>query len=238
MAACWQWVVPQVGAALATDRAFLGEGSPVQDFLVHESHDVVSQRLYVKEFNPVTRTVKGLCLLVESDLFAENYLVEAPSAVWDESRGDWRLEGGMIRRLRLDEPKTWLERPDVTPAVLLQQSRDTIDPETLSYTDLIEISAARPNRADVRLALHRHITFPLANLLLLLLALPMAVRYEHGSSVDRVLAAIALCAGYMLFDLTCQQLGYRHLLHPVVAAWTPTIVFGSLGAVLFGSTRT
>ena len=121
--------------------------------------------------------------------------------------------------------------------MLLQQSRETVDPETMSYTDLVHLIEARPNRADVRLALHRHITYPLANILLLLLALPMAVRYERGSRIDRILAAIAMCGGYFLVDLVCQRLGQREWLHPIVAAWTPTIVFGSLGVVLFSSTR-
>jgi lipopolysaccharide export LptBFGC system permease protein LptF len=52
-----------------------------------------------------------------------------------------------------------------------------------------------------------------------------------------VLIAITLCAGYTLLDITCQSLGQRGL-NPVVAAWAPTILFGSLGVVLFGSTRT
>ena len=88
------------------------------------------------------------------------------------------------------------------------------------------------------MAFHRHLTWPLANVLLLLLVLPMAVHFERGSRVSRVMAAIALCGGYFLLDLICQSLGQRNFVHPVVAAWTPPIVFGSLGAVLFGSLRT
>ena len=120
----------------------------------------------------------------------------------------------------------------------MRQSRDTIDPELLSYSDLREMTVTRPNRADVRLSLHRHITWPLANVLLLLLVLPMAVHYERGSRIGRVLLAIGLCGGYMLLDLVCQSLGQRNFVHPVVAAWIPPIFFGSLGCVLFGSTRT
>jgi lipopolysaccharide export system permease protein len=108
----------------------------------------------------------------------------------------------------------------------------------LSYSDLRELAVTRPNQVDVRLAFHRHLTWPLANLLLLLLVLPMAVHYERGGRVSRVLYAIGLCGGYMLLDLTCQSLGQRNLFHPVVMAWTPPIFFGSLGLVLFGSMRT
>ncbi len=238
MAGSWQWVVPHVGAALATNETFLRQGSAVQRFLVHESHEEVSQYLYVREYDPLARRASGVRMLVQGDLAADVSLTTAEHATWDEERGDWRLEDGVLVRTRLEEPQPWLLRPDVTPSVLLQQSRDEIDPETLSYTDLVELIEARPNRAAVRLALHRHITYPLASLLLLLLALPMAVRFERSSRVDRTLGAIGLCAAYMLCDLTCQRLGQRELLHPIVAAWTPTILFGSLGAVLFGSTRT
>lgn len=237
MACCWQWVVPHVGAALATDEAFLRQGSAVQEHLVHETQGPVRQYLYVRAFDPLAETMAGVALLVQGDLASDGSLTTAPSAVWDAQHRDWRLDQGRICRGRLEEPQQWLGRPDVTPAVLLQQSRDTVDPETMSYGDLLELAAARPNRADVRLALHHHVTFPLANLLLLLLALPLAVRYERGGRIDRVLGAIGLCAGYVLVDMTCQRLGQRNLLHPIVAAWTPTIVFGSLGVVLYGSTR-
>jgi lipopolysaccharide export system permease protein len=238
MASSWQWVVPHVGAALASDETFLRQGSTVQKALVHESHAEISQYFYVREFHPLERRIVGAYLLAQGDLASDVALIRADEAVWDDTRGDWRLVGGVIEKARSSAPQEWLERPDLTPALLLQQSRDTVDPETMSYTELLELSAARPNRPDLRLALHRHVTYPLSCLLLLLLALPMAVRYERGSRIDRILTAIALCGGYMLVDLTCQSMGTQRMLHPVVAAWTPTILFGSLGIVLYGGTRT
>ena len=81
-------------------------------------------------------------------------------------------------------PVAWLERPDLTPEVLLQRSRETIEADTQSYTELVQTMILRPNRADVRLALHRRITFPLANLILLMLALPLAIWFERGSRID------------------------------------------------------
>jgi len=242
MAACWQWVLPVVSPSLAQQEKFLEEGREEEKYLVHELHGDISQYFYVVRYEPKKQRITDLSLLVVGTLAKDTVGVRADHAVWDEQRGDWHLEGG-VRTVRvdnqlIDEPVEWLGRPDLAPAVLLLQSREDVSPETMSYTELVELSEAR-NRADLRLALHRHITYPLANLLLLLLALPMAVRYERGSRIDRILAAIGLCGGYLLCDLTCQRLGQRgDLLHPVVAAWTPTILFGSLGFVLYGSTRT
>jgi lipopolysaccharide export system permease protein len=87
------------------------------------------------------------------------------------------------------------------------------------------------------MALHRHITYPLANLVLLLLGLPFAIHFERGSRIERVLGAIGMCAAYLLFDLICQNLGYNDWIHPVVAAWSPTILFGSLGVALFSGVK-
>lgn len=237
MAGCWQWIVPRVGAALATSESFLRHSSSVQKNVVHELRDE-GQYFHAREFDPAARTLTGVHLLVQGVLAAEVSLTRATQAIWDEQQRDWRLVDGWRGGKHEDVRQQWLGRPDLTPEVLVQQSRDTIDPEMLSYSDLREMSVSRPNRADVRLAFHRHITWPLANILLLLLVLPMAVYYERGSRVSRVLYAIGLCGAYMLLDLVCQSLGQRNLLHPVVAAWVPPIFFGSLGLVLFGSTRT
>lgn len=237
MAGCWQWVVPRVGVALATSEAFLRHSSAVQKNVVHELR-AEGQFFYVAEFDPVAKTLTGVRLLQQGALAADVSLTRAAAATWDEQRRDWRLQDGWLGRTHEETRQEWLGRPDLTPEVLVRQSRDTIDPEMLSYSDLREMTVTRPNRADVRLSLHRHITWPLANVLLLLLVLPMAVHYERGSRIGRVLLAIGLCGGYMLLDLVCQSLGQRNFVHPVVAAWIPPIFFGSLGCVLFGSTRT
>ncbi|MBL9076864.1 MAG: LptF/LptG family permease [Planctomycetes bacterium] len=237
MAACWQWIVPHVAQTIATSEARMRRGSAVQENVVVEVRGEVDKRLRAKEYDPVTRTMRGVSMLVEGVLALETTLTEAVAATWDPVQRDWRLEQGKLVTRGGEVPQTWLQRSDLTPEVLLAQGRDTIDPELLSYSELFALAEARSTRTDVRLALHRHFTYPLANVLLLLLALPFAIRYERGSRIDRLLIAIGLCAGYTVFDITCQNLG-QHGLHPVVAAWSPPIVFGALGIVLFGSTRT
>lgn len=241
MAGCWQWVVPQVGASLVEGQAFLGEHTVVQKNLVHESFGDSNQYLVVGEYDPLARSMRNISMLSEGAVEADNVLVLAEQANWDETRKDWRLTRGIAQQKRgtfiEPVPQEWLQRPDLTPEILLQRGRESLDPETQSYSDLLETIALRPNRADLRLALHRHFTYPLANLLLLLLALPLAVYFERGSRIERLLGAIVLCGAYMLVDLTCQSLGQGGHLHPIVAAWTPTIVFGALGLTLFSSAK-
>lgn len=238
MAACWQWVVPHVGASLAQAETFLRQQEDVVETLVYETLDgAASQRLRVGRYAPAARTMRGVHMLTEGALAIENSMVSAETATWDITRRDWRLSDGRLATQEGSRPLEWLGRSDVTPELLLQRSRETVDPDTQSYTDLLELTRLRPHDPGLRLALHRHITFPLSCVILLLLSLPLAVWYERGGRLRRLLAAIALCGSYALMDLVCQSLG-RQGLHPIVAAWSPVIVFGSLGIVMFGGTKT
>jgi lipopolysaccharide export system permease protein len=237
MAVGWQWVVPHFGAPLAEAESFLKHGSHTQKSLIDESPDGLLC-LHALEYDTQMRIMKGVTMLSEGALVADTVLVKAASATWDPARRDWRLVDGFTCRGGVDLPREWLERTDLTPEVLMKRSREDLEPDVQSYNELVETMALRPNRPELRLALHRHVTYPLASLVLLLLALPLAVHFERGSRVGRLLIAIGLCAAYMIFDLVCQSAGQRGMIHPVVAAWSPTIVFGSLGVVLFGSMKT
>lgn len=240
MAACWQWVVPKFGASIAAAQTFLRETEDAVDTLVYETFSATgdSIRLRVAKYAPGTRTMHGIDMLTETATGLENSLVSAESGTWDRERRDWRLRNGTLALLSGSRPVEWLERPDLTPELLLQRAREEIDPDTLSYTDLLDLIRSRSHDPSFRLALHRHVTFPLACVLLLLLSLPMAVWYERGSRLRRLLVAITLCGAYTLTDLMCQSLGQQQGVNPVVAAWTPVIVFGALGVVMYSGTKT
>jgi lipopolysaccharide export LptBFGC system permease protein LptF len=132
----------------------------------------------------------------------------------------------------------WLGMAGLTPELLWRTGKEAREAAGLSYSELLDLRSLRPGRRDFVLAFHSHLTFPIANLILLMLALPFAVHFDRSSRAERVLFAVAVCAAYLVADLTCQTLGRTGDLHPVFAAWLPTIVFGSLGVVFFGSVRT
>ncbi len=238
MAACWQWVVPRIAMDVAEAQSLLSGGQRAIKGLVLEERGEGFRGLRVREYEPESRRMKGVALLSQGALPGDAAMVVADEAVWDEAAGDWALVGGQRRTADGDVPCDLLGAPDWDPAAVLQRGQEDVPCELFSYDELVETRRLRPNRKDVTIALHRHITYPLANLVLLLLAMPFAIHFERGRRIERVLGAIGVCVAYLLFDLTCQNLGYNDWLHPVVAAWSPTILFGSLGVVLFGGVRT
>ena len=182
-------------------------------------------------------TISGLAMVDAGSVRADTVFVEARSATWDEELSDWRLEDGRRITMSSERKIDQLGISKMTPDLLWRLGKEGREVVELSYTDLIDLRELRPGRRDLELALQSHITFPLANVVLLLLALPFAVHFERGRRVDRVVFAIALCAAYLIFDLTCHNLG-RSIVNPIVAAWLPTILFGSVGVVFFSGLRT
>lgn len=236
MAACWQWAVPSVALDVTEAQSVLGGGKRAIERVILEQRGDSFAGLWIKSYDGAAQRMEGVSLL-RRGAAGDSVLVVADSASWDAEANDWALAGGVERTESGDVPIAMLGASQWTPAIVRQRGQEEIPCELFSYDELIETRAQRPNRKDVAMALHRHFTYPLANLVLLLLGLPFAIHFERGSRIERVLGAIGMCAAYVLFDLTCQNLGYNGHIHPIVAAWSPTILFGSLGVVLFGGVK-
>lgn len=155
-------------------------------------------------------------------------------ASWDEGRGKFvysetRLssEGGVEEVIR--------EVPaDITPDVIESQERG---PHDLSYSQASYLYA-HTGKPQWKVLLHYHLTFPLSNILLLILGLPFVLRHEKRSVLLGMVMAIIICAAYFAFDAVMRNMGDKEILHPVLAAWFGVIFFGSLGVVLLDNVKT
>lgn len=240
MALLWQTVVPYCAGVRHSMRARLAGGSgevTLTDGILRspENDDLV---LYCKRYYHGLQKMEGVILYDAGAPAEEATFVEASVATWDSTQEEWTLADGRSRRGNISEVRRWLGMPGLTPELLWKSGKREREAVELSYSELLELMTAHPHSRTYVLALHQHVTFPLANIILMLLALPFAVHFERGSRIERVALAIVICAGYLCADLTCQNLGQNYYLHPVVASWVPTILFGSLGVVVFGGIRT
>jgi lipopolysaccharide export system permease protein len=236
MAACWQWVVPTVALEVTEAQSMLGSGSRSIRRVILEDRGESFSGMWIRDYDAAEQRMTDVSML-QRGAGGDSVLVVAKSATWDDAASDWRLVEGVERTESGDVPRELLGAGEWTPAIVMQRGQEDVPCELFSYDELLETREQRPNRKDVAMALHRHITYPLANLVLLLLGLPFAIHFERGSRIERVLGAIGMCAAYLLFDLICQNLGYNDWIHPVVAAWSPTILFGSLGVALFSGVK-
>lgn len=168
--------------------------------------------------------------------------LRAERATWiGGSPGTWKLEHGTREVLdpleQRVEPIETLDQVRFEPveAVLAHKGRAT--PLDLSFAEARALAARDPDNAQYRSLLHHQLTFPLANLVLLLVGLPFLVQGERRRGVEGVAAGFVLCLFYFALDFASRALGLEGQISPLLAAWWPVLFCGSLGAVLYGTMR-
>lgn len=123
---------------------------------------------------------------------------------------------------------------ELEPQLIESQERGPYD---LSYSQA-QYLFERTEQPRWKVLLHYHLTFPLSNLLLLMLGLPFVLRPGSRSLMLGMVIAIVICGAYFAFDAMMRNMGEKSVIHPVLAAWFGIIFFGSLGVVLSDSIKT
>ncbi len=224
--------------------AFEGEAERVKQNLFFL--DPAGKLVSIDKYYALSRRAKGLSIFTLGRLSGDWERIVAAGAKWVKEgrrRGHWKLEkgrrmgpgpAGEIEVTRIDT----LPGSALDPDFLAKEIKRTREFFDFSYSELAELARLRPDFKNYQVLLNYHITFPLANILLLLLTLPFGFNFERKSTLEGVILAIAICGLYMVLDIAMRNLGGTKVLNPVVSAWIVPIVFGSAGVVLFGSIRT
>ena len=176
-------------------------------------------------------------------------LLEVPRMTWrkpEGGRGGWFPKGARLFLPAGDRPggtDSVIEVPgdrplptDITPADI-ELARASQALEGLSTAGLRRLRDRHPGLPYLSVLLYRRVTYPLANLVLLLVGVPLVLRGEGASLFLSVLAALGVCAGYFVFDSIACDLGGRGVLPAGVATWLATIAFGAAGVTLMDAVR-
>lgn len=188
---------------------------------------------------PAGAEVEGLeAILRSSDGVV---VINALRAVWNGDTGRWELEGG-VRRVMGEEKEvaevSELEGFEFTPQLALTYERARGNALELTMSEVSDLMRRDADHVAYQTLWQYNLTFPLANLVLLLVGLPLMLNYERGGGAERMAAGGLLCLFYFGFDFVFRSLGTEGSLSPVLAGWLPILIFGSAGVVLVDSMRT
>ena len=155
--------------------------------------------------------------------------------------GAWRLENG--QRHVLGEKKAvdaiaTLEGFEFDPELALTYMRKRRNALELSFREVENLMTRDPDNVEYQTLWQYHLTFPLANLVLLLVGIPVMLGYERGKGTDRMAVGGLLCIFYFGADFVFRNMGLEGGVSPVLASWLPILIFGSLGVVLYDAMRT
>ena len=204
--------------------------------------DLSGSVVHLREFRPATgdppfAEVRGFrAVLARSN---EWVTIEADRAVFVR-RGDgtgWRLTNGWRKDLSGTRPVEMLEGFEFTPELALTVARAHDQPLDLSYSEARTMTRRDPDNVAYQTLLNYHVTFPIANVVLVLVGVPLLMRSERKRTAAGLAAGSLLCIGYFATDLVFRNLGLQAALDPRMAAWIPILFFGSLGIVLFDAMR-
>jgi len=153
--------------------------------------------------------------------------------------GAWRLRDGRERRTDGDLQAVPIAEKDFPFVETIQGFLDgETPPEEMTYEQLSGyIGDSQARGYDVRryeVDLHAKLSYPLLNVIVGLIAIPIALRTPRSGGVWRSIGAGLLIGFFCWMALSASlSLGRMGMLPPLAAAWLPDLVFAAGGGLLF-----
>jgi LPS export ABC transporter permease LptG len=198
----------------------------------------------VELLNPAASDMYGVTVLeVDQKTFRLKSRLDARRAHWTPD--GWELTDGAFREFGpAGEVQTV---PFVMTAVDLQDEIDAftkVQKQTgaMSYRELRDyiarLEATGFHVKKYMVELYSKLSFPLVNLVMVLVAIPFSLQSPRGGRLFGVALAIAIMAGYLVVHFVALAFARADLLPPLMAAWTANIIFIGLGTSLLLRART
>jgi LPS export ABC transporter permease LptG len=198
----------------------------------------------VELLNPAARDMYGVTVLeVEQKSFRLLNRLDARRAHW--SPEGWELSDGAYREIG---PHGEVQTvPFVLTALDLQEDIENftkIQKQTgaMSYRELRDyiarLEATGFQAKKYVVDLYSKLSFPLMNLVMVLVAIPFSLHSPRGGRLFGVGLAIAIMAGYFVIHYVALAFARADLLPPLMAAWTANVIFLGLGTALLLRSRT
>jgi LPS export ABC transporter permease LptG len=160
------------------------------------------------------------------------------AAVWDGRHG-WDREFGSTTEphgyTRFEYREIGLEPPEYFET-------ERPDSDRMSYTQLrryiLELETSGFHVVPHAVALNRKVAFPFVTFIMTLIAIPFGVTTGRRGAMYGIGLGIVLAIVYWVATSIFAAIGSGGLLAPVLSAWAPNILFGSLALYLILTART
>lgn len=217
-----RWILGSDGRFYNYD--YLDESLPPGDprrMLAEGSRGVALHGLSVYDVDPERWVLRDYLYAERAAWTGVNY------ELLDGWRRTWSPHPGLSRfrqtRSREIEPPSYFKREDK-------------DSDTLPFGELsAQIDALEARGLDVakpRVQLHRKLAFPQVAVVMTLIGIPFAFSVARRGALYGIGVAIVIAIVYWASLGIFEALGNNSLLPPLLAAWTPNLLFGAAGVYL------
>src|SRR2546426_645777 len=197
----------------------------------------------VELLNPGTNDLYGVTILELDREFRLTGRLDARRAHW--TAGGWELSEGAYREIG-PEGKVQTVAFGWTALDLKEELEDFLRIQkpvsTMSFWELRDyigqLEAAGFQIRKYLVELYSKLSFPLVNLVMVLVAIPFALQSPRGGRLVGIGLAIVIMAGYLVVHYVALAFARADLLPPLIAAWTANGIFLGIGVSLLLRART
>jgi len=157
----------------------------------------------------------------------------------------WQARDGWVREFdRQVEQRAYrpLDRADLLLEPPQYFMSEQTPAERMTYAELkryiVELRASGIDVTEHEVALHRKVSFPWVTIIMTLIALPFAVTTGRRGAMYGIGLGIALALVYWVTMSVFGAIGASGVIHPLLAAWAPNIIFAATAAYLLLVVRT
>ena len=172
-----------------------------------------------------------------------SYVARADYHGPDDGEGTaWEAHDGWTRQLAPTKAFARFDGRAVQLEPATSFASEEPDAELMSYSELSSyvtmLQASGFNVVPYVVALHRKAAFPFITLVMTLIAVPFAVTTGKRGTMYGIGAGIVLAIIYWTVISLFGAVGSAGLLPPLLAAWAPNIIFGTIALYLVLTVRT
>ena len=228
------WIVPQTNRTrLAFEQDYTKDGPSRAEYANIHRQNAPNSILSVNFYERKSKTATSITLQTFSNSGSLVERIDADRMTWDDSLGVWHVVSPVIRNFDAQgqRERRQLGAMDTTLSILprdLARSQGDVDAMTISeaksYLETLERTAANHTGQSL-VAYHSKYSYPFANLILILLAVPLASVRRRGGQAVQMGLGLFIAFVYLALMKLIEPFGYAESLSPLLASWLPHVIF-------------
>lgn len=235
------WIVPHTNAVVIEfERQYLRDGPQEVDVSDIHRQNRPGNYITVGYFDRDSNTAHRVSIQRFDDARHLVSRLDAARMQWVDSLAVWRLtaasyhafdEAGLVERRHIEEMDTTLS---ILPRDFARTERDVESmtiPDAAAYIQDLERSGAG-GLAPSRVGYYVKFAYPFANLILILIGVPLAAVRRRGGQAVQIGLGLLTAFVYLAVQKLTEPFGYSGTLDPVLTAWLPHALFAVVAIVI------
>ena len=241
------WIAPETNRVrLAFEQDYTKDAPGRAEYANIHRQNAPGSVLSVNFYERRSMTATSVTLQQFSEEGSLLQRIDADRMVWNDSLKVWTLMSPIIRTFDENGERTRREMASLDTTLALgprDLARVQGDVEAMTITEarayLQTLQRTAANRTGASLVgYHTKFSYPFANLILVLLAVPLASVRRRGGHAVQLGIGLFVAFTYLAIMKLTEPFGYAGTLSPVVTAWLPHILFALLAGWFLWRTRT